>query len=49
MGAHRNLRRVSKVDKKVADESGQLSKVADEGEFPQKEAQGALFLAFGHQ
>ena len=49
MGADGNLRRVSKVDKKVADESGQLSKVAGEGEFTQKEAPCALFLAFGHQ
>ena len=49
MGADGNLRSVSKVDKKVADESGQLSKVAGEGEFTQKETQCALFLAFGHQ
>ena len=46
MGADGNLRRVSK---KVADESEQLSKVAGEGEFTQKETQCALFLAFGHQ
>ena len=49
MGFDGNLRRVSKVDKKVADESGQLSKVASDGEFTQKETQCALFLAFGHQ
>ena len=49
MGADGNLRRVSKMAKKVADESGPLSKVAGEGEFTQKETQCALFLAFGHQ
>ena len=49
MGAGGNLRRVSKVAKKGADESGQLSKVAGEDEFTQKETQCALFLAFGHQ
>lgn len=49
MGADGNLRRVSKMAKKVADESGQLSKVASDGEFTQKETQCALFLAFGHQ
>ena len=36
IGADGNLRRVSKVDKKVADESGQLSKVASDGEFTKK-------------
>ena len=49
MGADGNLRRVSKMAKKVADESGQLSKVASDGEFTQKDTQCALFLAFGHQ
>ena len=49
MEADGNLRRVSKMAKKVADESGQLSKVAGEDEFTQKETQCALFLAFGHQ